>query len=63
MLTGGTRLGVYEVTTQIGGDGMGEVYCATDTCKRWVGGYHSAARLGGQRCGSPFIEFAAKSRQ
>jgi eukaryotic-like serine/threonine-protein kinase len=27
----GTRLGVYEVTTQIGAGGMGEVYRATDT--------------------------------
>ncbi len=30
-LTPGTRLGVYEVTTQIGAGGMGEVYCARDT--------------------------------
>jgi serine/threonine protein kinase len=30
-LTPGTRLGVYEVTSQIGVGGMGEVYCATDT--------------------------------
>ena len=27
----GTRLGVYEVTAQIGEGGMGEVYRATDT--------------------------------
>ena len=27
----GTRLGVYEVTAQIGEGGMGQVYCATDT--------------------------------
>jgi serine/threonine-protein kinase len=30
-LTPGTRLGVYEVTTQIGAGGMGEVYRATDS--------------------------------
>jgi serine/threonine protein kinase len=30
-LTPGTRLGVYEVTTQTGAGGMGEVYRATDT--------------------------------
>ena len=30
-LTPGTRLGVYEVTVQIGAGGMGEVYRATDT--------------------------------
>ena len=30
-LTPGTRLGVYEVVTQIGAGGMGEVYQATDT--------------------------------
>jgi serine/threonine protein kinase len=36
-LAAGTCLGVYEVTTQIGADGMGEVYRATDTtCKRSV---------------------------
>jgi serine/threonine protein kinase len=28
-LSPGTRLGVYEVTTQIGAGGMGEVYRAT----------------------------------
>ena len=27
----GARLGVYEITAQIGADGMGEVYRATDT--------------------------------
>jgi eukaryotic-like serine/threonine-protein kinase len=30
-LTPGTRLGVYEVTGQIGAGGMGEVYRATDS--------------------------------
>ena len=30
-ITPGTRLGVYEVTTQIGEGGMGEVYRPTDT--------------------------------
>ena len=30
-LTGGTRLGPYEITAQIGVGGMGEVWCATDT--------------------------------
>jgi hypothetical protein len=30
-LTAGTRLGVYEVTAQIGDGGMGQVYRATDT--------------------------------
>ena len=30
-LTPGTRLGVYEIATQIGAGGMGEVYRATDT--------------------------------
>src|SRR6266852_3767280 len=31
MITAGTRLGVYEVTAQIGEGGMGQVYRATDT--------------------------------
>jgi serine/threonine protein kinase len=30
-LSAGTRLGVYEVTAQIGAGGMGEVYRARDT--------------------------------
>src|SRR5438093_10490804 len=30
-LSSGTRLGVYEVTAQIGEGGMGQVYRATDT--------------------------------
>ena len=30
-LTPGTRLGIYEVNTQIGAGGMGEVYRATDS--------------------------------
>jgi Tol biopolymer transport system component len=34
MLTPGTRLGAYEVATQLGVGGMGEVYRATDTSLR-----------------------------
>jgi serine/threonine protein kinase len=30
-LTAGTRLGVYEITAQIGEGGMGQAYRATDT--------------------------------
>ncbi|MDO8681663.1 MAG: hypothetical protein Q7R30_24400 [Acidobacteriota bacterium] len=30
-LTSGRRLGVYEITAQIGEGGMGQVYRATDT--------------------------------
>jgi hypothetical protein len=61
-LTPGPRIGVYEVTMQID-DVMGEAYRATDTNSEALGGYQSAARLGGGRCGSPLIELAAQGRQ
>ena len=41
-LTAGTRLGVYEVTAQIGVGGMGEVYRARDTKHAIVGVVDSA---------------------
>jgi len=35
-LTSGTRLGVYEILSRLGADGLGEVYQAKDTDLNWT---------------------------